>query len=89
MKYRKLGRTGFEVSDIAHGLWGMGDWSGSDDQDSLAALQLATYLGATSLIPHGPMAKEIATDYSEKFYLATQSHPIPPNAYMRRPRSRP
>jgi len=45
MKYRKLGRTGFEVSEIAHGLWGMGDWSGSDDQDSLAALQLATYLG--------------------------------------------
>lgn len=45
MKYRKLGRTGFEVSDIAHGLWGMGDWSGSDDQQSLAALQLAIDLG--------------------------------------------
>jgi aryl-alcohol dehydrogenase-like predicted oxidoreductase len=27
MKYRKLGRTGFEVSDIAHGLWGMSGWS--------------------------------------------------------------
>ena len=39
MKYRKLGRTGFEVSEIAHGLWGMGDWSGSDDQDSLRALR--------------------------------------------------
>ena len=26
MKYRKLGRTGFEVSDIAHGL-GNGSWS--------------------------------------------------------------
>jgi aryl-alcohol dehydrogenase-like predicted oxidoreductase len=45
MKYRKLGRTGFEVSEIAHGLWGMGDWSGSDDDASLGALQLATYLG--------------------------------------------
>ena len=32
MKYRKLGRTGFEVSDIAYGLWGMSGWSGSDDQ---------------------------------------------------------
>ena len=30
MKYRKLGRTGFEVSDIAHGLWGMSGWSGSE-----------------------------------------------------------
>ncbi len=45
MKYRKLGRTGFEVSDIAHGLWGMGGWSGSDDKQSLAALQMAIDAG--------------------------------------------
>ncbi|MCU1296238.1 MAG: aldo/keto reductase [Acidobacteriaceae bacterium] len=45
MNYRKLGRTGFEVSDMAHGLWGMSGWSGSDDQDSLRALQLAVDLG--------------------------------------------
>ena len=45
MKYRKFGRTGFEVSDIAHGLWGMGGWSGSDDEESLKALQLAVELG--------------------------------------------
>src|SRR5579863_1574503 len=45
MKYRKLGRTGFEVSEIAHGLWGMSDWSGSDDRQSLEALQLAVNFG--------------------------------------------
>jgi len=45
MKYRKLGRTGFEVSEIAHGLWGMSGWSGSDDRQSLEALQLAVDLG--------------------------------------------
>jgi aryl-alcohol dehydrogenase-like predicted oxidoreductase len=45
MKYRKLGRAGFEVSDIAHGLWGMSGWSGSDDKGSLSALQLAVDLG--------------------------------------------
>jgi aryl-alcohol dehydrogenase-like predicted oxidoreductase len=45
MKYRKLGRTGFEVSEIAHGLWGMSGWSGSDDRESLEALQLAVDLG--------------------------------------------
>lgn len=45
MNYRTLGRTGFEVSEIAHGLWGMGDWTGSDDAQSLAALQLAVDLG--------------------------------------------
>lgn len=41
MKYRKLGRTGFNVSDMAHGLWGMSGWSGSEDQQSLQALQIA------------------------------------------------
>jgi aryl-alcohol dehydrogenase-like predicted oxidoreductase len=45
MKYRKLGRTGLDVSDIAYGLWGMGGWSGSEDSQSMAALQLATDLG--------------------------------------------
>jgi aryl-alcohol dehydrogenase-like predicted oxidoreductase len=45
MIYRKFGRTGLEVSDIAHGLWGMGGWSGSDDRESTAALQLAVDLG--------------------------------------------
>jgi len=45
MKYRKLGRTGFDVSDIAHGLWGMSGWSGSDDQESLGSMQLAVDLG--------------------------------------------
>jgi aryl-alcohol dehydrogenase-like predicted oxidoreductase len=45
MRYRKLGRTGFEISEIAHGLWGMGGWSGSNDEESLAALQLAIDLG--------------------------------------------
>jgi aryl-alcohol dehydrogenase-like predicted oxidoreductase len=45
MHYRKLGRTGFEISDIAHGLWGMSGWSGSDDRESMQALQLAVDLG--------------------------------------------
>jgi aryl-alcohol dehydrogenase-like predicted oxidoreductase len=45
MKYRKLGRTGFEVSEIGHGLWGMSGWSGSDDRQSLEALQIAVDSG--------------------------------------------
>src|ERR1700756_3394589 len=45
MRYRTLGRTGFEVSDIAHGLWGMSGWSESDDQESRQAIQLAIDLG--------------------------------------------
>ena len=41
MKYRKLGRTGFDVADVSYGLWGMSGWSGSDDKESLASLQLS------------------------------------------------
>src|SRR5260370_30514475 len=45
MKYRKLGRTGFDVSDVAYGLWGMSGWSGSDDKQSLDSLQLSVDAG--------------------------------------------
>src|SRR6202167_3494226 len=45
MKYRILGRTHFEVSDMAYGLWGMSGWTGSNDDESLKALQLSVDLG--------------------------------------------
>jgi aryl-alcohol dehydrogenase-like predicted oxidoreductase len=45
MRYRALGRTGFQVSDVACGLWGMSGWSGSDDAESLHALHLAVDQG--------------------------------------------
>lgn len=45
MKYRALGNTGFDISDIGYGLWGMSGWHGSDDQQSQQSLQLACDLG--------------------------------------------
>ncbi len=45
MNYRKLGRTGWDVSEIGYGMWGMGGWTGSDDEQSLASLQRAVDLG--------------------------------------------
>jgi aryl-alcohol dehydrogenase-like predicted oxidoreductase len=45
MQYRKFGRTGWKVSDIGYGMWGMGGWSGSNDEESLASLQRAVDLG--------------------------------------------
>ena len=45
MQSRRFGHTGLEVSEIGHGLWGMGGWSGSDDRESLRALQLSLDLG--------------------------------------------
>ena len=45
MNYRTLGRTNWEVSEIGYGMWGMGGWTGSDDTNSMEALQLAVDLG--------------------------------------------
>lgn len=45
MNYRRFGRTGLMVSEIGYGMWGMGGWSGSDDETSLQALQRAVDLG--------------------------------------------
>jgi aryl-alcohol dehydrogenase-like predicted oxidoreductase len=45
MRYRPFGRTGWQVSEIGYGMWGMGGWTGSDDQESLRALDRAFALG--------------------------------------------
>lgn len=45
MKYRTFGRTGWQVSEIGYGMWGMADWTGSDDDASRQALQRAVELG--------------------------------------------
>ena len=46
MNYRELGRTGWEVSEISFGAWGIGgDWGTVDDGESLAALHKALDLG--------------------------------------------
>ncbi len=45
MRFRKFGRTGWDVSEIGYGMWGMGAWSGSEDTESLGSLQRAIDLG--------------------------------------------
>ncbi len=47
MNYRKLGRTGLDVSEIGYGAWGIGgkQWLGGDDDTSLRALRRAIELG--------------------------------------------
>ena len=47
MRYRTFGRTGWQVSEIGYGMWGMGGWTGSDDEESLRALDRAFALGCT------------------------------------------
>jgi len=45
MNYRRFARTGWMVSDVGYGMWGMGDWTGSDDAESLQSLQRSVELG--------------------------------------------
>jgi aryl-alcohol dehydrogenase-like predicted oxidoreductase len=84
MKYRKLGRTGFEVSDIAHGLWGMSGWSESDDAESRQAIQLAIDLGCNFFDSawaygngksDGLLGEAIANNKGKRLYAASK---IPP-----------
>jgi aryl-alcohol dehydrogenase-like predicted oxidoreductase len=49
VNYRKLGRTGLEVSEVGYGAWGIGksQWMGAEDDESLRALNTAIDLGLT------------------------------------------
>src|SRR5271168_1754669 len=85
MKYRKLGRTGFEVSDIAHGLWGMSGWSGSEDQESLQAMQSAIEPGCNFFDTawaygegksDGLLGKILASNKGKRLYAASKVPPL-------------
>ena len=45
MNYRAFGRTGWQVSEVGYGMWGMGGWTESDDAESMAALHRSVELG--------------------------------------------
>jgi len=45
MRYRPFGRLGWQVSEIGYGMWGMGGWTGSDDEESAKSLDRAIALG--------------------------------------------
>jgi aryl-alcohol dehydrogenase-like predicted oxidoreductase len=84
MKYRTLGRTGFEVSEIAQGLWGISGWSGSDDQESRQAIQLAIDLGCNFFDTawaygngksDGLLGEALAKNSGKRIYAASK---IPP-----------
>ena len=45
MRYRTFGRTGWSVSEIGYGMWGLAGWTGSDDTETTDALERAVQLG--------------------------------------------
>jgi aryl-alcohol dehydrogenase-like predicted oxidoreductase len=45
MRYRTFGRTGWSVSEVGYGMWGMAGWTGSEDEESFRSLDRAIELG--------------------------------------------
>jgi aryl-alcohol dehydrogenase-like predicted oxidoreductase len=45
MHYRRFGRLNWQVSEVGYGMWGMGGWTGSDDEESRRSLDRAVELG--------------------------------------------
>jgi aryl-alcohol dehydrogenase-like predicted oxidoreductase len=45
MQYRVYPRTGWELSEIGYGMWGLGGWTGSDDEQTLRSLAEAIARG--------------------------------------------
>ena len=87
MKYRRFGRTDWMVSEIGYGMWGMGSWSGSEDEESLRSLQLAADLGCNFFDTawgygagrsEGLLGRLIRNNPDKKLYTATK---IPPKNF--------
>ena len=46
MKYRRFGRTGWQVSEVGCGMWAVGGaWGGADDNESFRSIQRSIELG--------------------------------------------
>jgi aryl-alcohol dehydrogenase-like predicted oxidoreductase len=45
MHYRTFGRTGWKVSEIGYGMWGLAGWTGNDDEETNRSLDLSVAKG--------------------------------------------
>jgi len=85
MHYRKLGRTGLEVSEVGYGAWGIGktSWIGAQDDESLRALRRALDLGLNFIdtaLAYGDghserLVGEVVRERAEAIVVATK---VPP-----------
>ena len=88
MHHRKFGRTGWDVSEIGYGMWGMAAWSGSDDSESLGSLQRAidldcNFFDTAWVYGNGHSEKllgqTVRANPSRKLYVASK---VPPRNNM-------
>jgi aryl-alcohol dehydrogenase-like predicted oxidoreductase len=85
MQQRQFGRTGWQVSEMGYGMWGMGSWSNSDDQQSLQSLQSAADLGCNffdTAFAYGDGRSEnllgqiVRANADKRLYTATKIPPL-------------
>ncbi len=88
MNYRRFGRTGWQVSEIGYGMWGMGGWTGSDDEQSMRSLQMSVDLGCNFFDTawgygeghsEGLLGDLVRQNPEKKLYTATK---IPPKNFI-------
>lgn len=89
MRYRTLGRTGLQVSEIGYGAWGIGgkQWLGGDDRESLAALRRAVELGLNFIdtaLAYGDghserLVGQVVREARTRIYVATK---VPPKNHL-------
>lgn len=84
MNYRTFGRTGWQVSEVGYGMWGMAGWSGSESKEVNEALDKSVEMGCnffdTAWAYGDGLSEEILNALvkrhgSKKLYVATK---IPP-----------
>ena len=85
MHYRTLGRTGWQISTVGYGAWGIGgkQWLGGTDDESVRALQRAIDLGLNFIdtaLAYGDghserLVGKVVGDTPKKIYVATK---VPP-----------
>lgn len=85
MQYHRLGKTGFQVSEVGFGAWGIGGsmWVGAKDDESIAALHAAIEAGVTFIdtaLVYGDghsetLVGQVVRARSERIYVATK---VPP-----------
>jgi aryl-alcohol dehydrogenase-like predicted oxidoreductase len=85
MNLRTLGKTGWQISEIGYGAWGIGksNWIGASDDESIKALNKAVDLGLNFIdtaLAYGKghsekLVGQVVKERSERIYVATK---IPP-----------
>ena len=82
MKYRRLGRTGWEISEVGFGAWAIGgDWGQVSEADAMEALHAAvdsgvTFIDTADVYGDGRSERLIArllSERSERIYVATKA----------------